>query len=169
MARNLRIAVQRQALVVAQPATFASCEHPMEFPMLNLKSTNTALFATLVFLSASAVTPAQANWFSSSGSGGSRNVGSAPNPSPLDIRASRTAEAAYPSASRMLHEQGKVKLMISLTEQGTVSDATVESSSGFPRLDNAAVQYMTDNIAYKLAKGERMPKVVPVVVTFQLR
>jgi TonB family protein len=137
--------------------------------MINRKSTNTAFLAALVFLSASAMTPAQANWFSSSGSGGSRNIGSAPNPSPRDIRAYRSLEAAYPPASRMLHEQGKVKLMISLTEQGTVSEAIVEISSGFPRLDNAAVQYMTENIAYKLAKGEHMPKIVPVVVTFQLR
>lgn len=125
--------------------------------MLKLRTTKFASLATLVFLFASAVMPAHANWFSASGAGGARNVGSAATPKPQDIRAYRTAAPGYPLQSQMLNEQG------------TVSRAHVENSSGFPRLDNAAVQYVTENFAYKLPKGEDVPKTVPVVVSFLLR
>ncbi len=137
--------------------------------MLTLRTTKFASLATLVLLSASAVMPAHANWFSASGAGGARNVGSAATPKPQDIRAYRMGAPSYPLQSQMLNEQGKVTLKISLNEQGTVSSAQVENSSGFPRLDNAAVQYVTENFAYKLPKGEDVPKVVPVVVSFLLR
>jgi TonB family protein len=103
------------------------------------------------------VTPAYANWFSSP-STVARNVGSAPNPRPQDIRAYRLPQTVYPPASLAINEQGTVKLKISLTEQGAMSSVVVESSSGFPRLDNAAVQYMTDMMAnrvFKQANSER--------------
>src|ERR1700731_2632090 len=100
--------------------------------MRNRKSSKAVFFLPLVLLSAAVVTPAYANWFSSSGTV-SRNVGSAPNPRPQDIRAYRMPQAVYPPASQAINEQGKVKLKISLTEQGTISSVVVESSSGFPR------------------------------------
>ena len=50
--------------------------------------------------------------------------------------------------SQTLNEQGKVGLKIWLTAQGTMSDAVVESSSGFPRLDNAAIQFLKTNWSY---------------------
>ena len=137
--------------------------------MLKFRTTNFASLATLAFLSASAVMPAHANWFSASGAGGARNVGSAATPKPQDIRAYRMAAPGYPLQSQMLNEQGKVTLKISLNEQGTVSSAQVENSSGFPRLDDAAVQCVRETFAYKLSKGEDVPKTVPVVVSFLLR
>ncbi len=46
---------------------------------------------------------------------------------------------AYPSLSRRLGETGKVVLRVLLDEQGKVAKATVDRSSGFSRLDEAAL------------------------------
>lgn len=50
----------------------------------------------------------------------------------------RTAPA-YPPLSRRLNEEGKVVLRVELDEQGNVSAARVATSSGFARLDEAAL------------------------------
>lgn len=46
---------------------------------------------------------------------------------------------AYPPVSRRLGETGKVVLQVTLDEQGKVLNATVDRSSGFSRLDEAAL------------------------------
>ncbi len=133
------------------------------------KSTKAAFYLPLALLCASVVSPAHANWFHIPSTNFVRNVGSAPSPKPEDIRAYRLAESAYPAESQLMNEQGEVKLKVSLTKQGTVSAAVVESSSGFPRLDVAAVQYMKANMAYKQPAGDEMPATVAAVVTFKLQ
>ncbi|MEQ1526900.1 MAG: energy transducer TonB [Gallionella sp.] len=45
----------------------------------------------------------------------------------------------YPLASKRLNEQGKAILRVELSEEGKVSNATVKKSSGFARLDDAAL------------------------------
>jgi protein TonB len=58
-----------------------------------------------------------------------------------DLRAlAEAASGCYPSASRRLGEEGLVLLKIYVTAAGSVTDATVESSSGVARLDDAAVR-----------------------------
>ena len=50
------------------------------------------------------------------------------------------AEEIYPTMSRRLGEEGTVVLLLTVDEQGRVTEATVQSSSGFERLDNAAAK-----------------------------
>jgi protein TonB len=45
----------------------------------------------------------------------------------------------YPLYSRQIREQGRVVLRVELDEQGHISGAKVETSSGSPRLDEAAL------------------------------
>lgn len=45
----------------------------------------------------------------------------------------------YPALSRRYGETGKVVLRVTLDESGKVAQATVDRSSGFPRLDEAAL------------------------------
>lgn len=47
---------------------------------------------------------------------------------------------AYPAFSMRLREQGKVLLHVQISAQGTALDAQVKRSSGYPRLDRAAVE-----------------------------
>ena len=64
----------------------------------------------LALLSAALVTPVYANWFSDPALNIARNVGSAPNPAPQDLREDRLA--LYPQLSRSLNEQGVKSLPI---------------------------------------------------------
>lgn len=45
----------------------------------------------------------------------------------------------YPMASRRMREEGRVVVLVEINTQGLVERATVDSSSGFPRLDESAL------------------------------
>jgi protein TonB len=49
---------------------------------------------------------------------------------------------AYPRASRELGEQGVVRLKVLVDETGRPRDIEIAKSSGYPRLDQAAVSAM---------------------------
>jgi periplasmic protein TonB len=46
----------------------------------------------------------------------------------------------YPAASRQAHEEGTVVLTVAVTEQGRAASVRLHRSSGFPRLDEAALR-----------------------------
>lgn len=92
------------------------------------------------------------------------NPGSHPTPAPHEVR----GHWFYPSASRMNNEEGAVTLKISLTDDGTMRDAVIEMSSGFPKLDEAALQYAREKYQYRPAAGEDMPEMARVTVNFDL-
>ena len=131
--------------------------------MQSPKPNKPGFFLALALLSAAAVTPADANSFYDRAGNFRLNVGSAPNPTPFDLGGD------YPLASRSLNEQGRVGLKVSLTQQGTVSGAVVEHSSGIPRLDDAAVKFVRANWLYEPSDGQEMPAEVRAVVDFRLR
>jgi protein TonB len=131
--------------------------------MKNFISRKTAAFFSLVVMSAAALTPAHANYFHNPASKIQLNIGSAPNPTPDDLR------GVYPAASLSMNERGKVGLKISLSENGTVRGAVVESSSGIRRLDEAAVRYVRTYWTYAPPDGGEMPAEMPLTVTFMLR
>ena len=76
----------------------------------------------------------------------------------------------YPPVSRRLGEQGTLKLKLVITPSGTVGEATVESSSGFKRLDDTAVQWVKAHWKYQPAfQGTKaISYVTQAVVTFKL-
>jgi protein TonB len=55
------------------------------------------------------------------------------------VRRLRDVEPIFPPTSRRLNESGTVILAIVVDENGKASSATVVKSSGFPRLDKAAI------------------------------
>ena len=126
--------------------------------LISLKTANLAL----VLMSAVLVTPAFATSFYGSATG--HWAGSYANPRPQDLRGVRN----YPVVSQSQNETGKVGLKIWLTEEGTMSEAVVEKSSGFPRLDNAAIEYMKANLRYEPGRGEQMPRAMHAIVSFTL-
>ncbi len=54
--------------------------------------------------------------------------------------AAGNAKPAYPTMSKRNGEQGTVVLRVQVRHDGTAGSVEVKSSSGFPRLDNAAVE-----------------------------
>lgn len=70
----------------------------------------------------------------------------------------------YPTASRRMREEGRVVVLVEINTQGLVDRATIDASSGFPRLDESALEaarkarmkpYTRNGVAYP-AKA-RMP------------
>lgn len=56
------------------------------------------------------------------------------------VKAKNCREPDYPSVSERLGEAGSVVLQLLVGVDGKVSDSKVEQSSGYPRLDKAAVE-----------------------------
>ncbi|HXJ01838.1 MAG TPA: energy transducer TonB [Micropepsaceae bacterium] len=77
----------------------------------------------------------------------------------------------YPAISRRLGEQGTLRLKLAIAADGTVSDARVEASSGYQRLDEAAVQWVKTHWRYEPAmQGTKpMPSSALAEVTFKLK
>jgi protein TonB len=57
----------------------------------------------------------------------------------LSVSCSERTAPAYPKQSLRLREQGKTVLLVELDEQGRVGNVDVKTTSGFHRLDEAAV------------------------------
>ncbi|MFC4311209.1 TonB family protein [Steroidobacter flavus] len=57
-----------------------------------------------------------------------------------DLKTSNRVEPSYPPASRRAGEEGTVRLKVLVDEKGRPKDVTVANSSGFARLDEAAMQ-----------------------------
>jgi protein TonB len=81
----------------------------------------------------------------------------------VDLAASRTPD--YPPASRRLGEQGTVVLEVLVDPNGRAVEAKVVQSSGFARLDEAAVEGVKKN--YRFAPGTIDGKPQPMHYTFK--
>ncbi len=130
-----------------------------------IASMSKRILLPLTLVSATLATPAFANYFHTPGSDAHLFVGGSPSPNREELRGSRY----YPVESLMQNEQGKVALKVFLTEEGTMKDAVVESSSGSARLDQAAVRYIKENYDYDPAPGAQMPEFVRTVVNFKVK
>ncbi|MFZ4855057.1 MAG: TonB family protein [Desulfuromonadaceae bacterium] len=57
----------------------------------------------------------------------------------LSVSCSERPAPAYPKQSLRLGEQGKTVLLVELDEMGRMNNVTVKTTSGYPRLDEAAI------------------------------
>jgi len=80
------------------------------------------------------------------------------------------SQPEYPPSSRRAGEAGTVILEVYVLETGRVGEARVKQSSGFPRLDEAAVREVKRS--WRLVPGTENGKAVPMwgqfAVTFKL-
>ncbi len=81
----------------------------------------------------------------------------------IDAAASRQPE--YPPVSRRMGEQGTVILDVLVDPSGRATDAKVVQSSGFPRLDEAALTGFVES--YRFAPGTLDGKPAPMRYTFK--
>ncbi len=133
--------------------------------MKSLCLKTTRILMPLTLLSAALITPAYANSFYTFGSDQRLHVGSAASPTRDELRGARY----YPVDSAFQNEQGKVGLKVFLTSDGDAKDAVIEASSGFKRLDEAALRYVRENYDYDPVPGEQMPESVRTVINFKLK
>lgn len=124
----------------------------------------TKILPPLSLLSAAMITPVYANSFHTFYMSQSHNIGSVASPGLDDIRGNRY----YPVGSMLRSEQGNVRVKVFLDADGDAKDAEVEQSSGFPKLDAAAIRYVKENYDYEPAPGEKMPEFVRTIIDFKL-
>jgi protein TonB len=74
------------------------------------------------------------------GAGSTGETGSGPVISELQVDPAYFVAPNYPPRSVALDEEGTVQLLIFVTPDGRVGDVRVSRSSGYPRLDNAAMR-----------------------------
>jgi len=78
-------------------------------------------------------------------------------------------DACYPSASRRLSEEGRVVVTITVAADGKAGAATVTQSSGFPRLDQAAMDAVRKWRFVAATDGtNKIQAYTQVAVTFKL-
>jgi protein TonB len=77
----------------------------------------------------------------------------------------------YPFISRRLREQGTLRLKLTIDDKGSVTDAVVVNSSGFERLDEAAVSWVKAKWRYMPAmQGTKaVASMVDAIVEFRLQ
>jgi len=77
----------------------------------------------------------------------------------------------YPSISRRLREQGTLRLKLTIDEKGSVTGAVVVNSSGFQRLDEAAVNWVKTHWRYTPALQGTKPvsSMADAIVEFRLQ
>jgi protein TonB len=78
------------------------------------------------------------------------------------------AQPEYPTMSRRLGEEGAVILLLTLDEDGRVTDAKVDTSSGFERLDEAAVKEAKRPRNWKFVPGTINGKPAPMAFKFRV-
>ena len=68
--------------------------------------------------------------------------------SPIKPKAIRTTLPEYPLASKRLGEEGVTGLRLFITAEGKITDVQLDSSSGYSRLDDAALKHVARYWAY---------------------
>lgn len=103
------------------------------------------------------------------GQGGGNQVAALPTPA-RGIMNTHTIPP-YPPISIRLNEQGNVTLQVRISETGAVEEAVVTRSSGYPRLDDAAVAWVKSHWRYRAAEqgGRPVASSTTAVVKFELR
>ena len=85
-------------------------------------------------------------------------------------KGTRITQPEYPPASRRAGEEGTVHLQVYVLENGRAGEIKVAKSSGFPKLDEAAVKEVQRN--WRFVPGKEDGKPVPMwhifAVTFRL-
>jgi protein TonB len=85
-------------------------------------------------------------------------------PAPPPTRAKgEIGEADYPAASLRNHEQGLVRVRVTVTPQGRVSACTVIASSGFPNLDAGTCRLFLTRVRYSPARDDTGQPVEDIV------
>jgi protein TonB len=75
-------------------------------------------------------------------------------------------EPDYPPMSKRLGEEGSVVLELYVLEDGRVGEAKVKTSSGFPRLDEAALKHVKRS--WRLLPGTKNGKAAPMWYPFKV-
>jgi protein TonB len=80
-----------------------------------------------------------------------------PSTNPRVSKRARSPDEYYPAASNRDNETGSVIIRCYVRVDGRCSETSVSTSSGFPRLDEAAVKYANEGIRFDAGTTEGKP------------
>jgi periplasmic protein TonB len=81
----------------------------------------------------------------------------------------RIGEEYYPDASKRAGEEGSCVLMMKVAASGQILDATVQTSSGFPRLDDACLKGVKgQKMGPAMEDGKPVEGTFPFKITWKL-
>ena len=98
--------------------------------------------------------------------GGAPALGAVTPPGLLD--GFRNPDPEYPAASQRRGEEGRVRLLIQVSEAGTAVDAEVVGGSGYPTLDEAARRGVL-RWRFKPATRDGQPVAGRIIASIQFR
>jgi protein TonB len=88
---------------------------------------------------------------------------------PRQLGGSFNPPPAYPAASRLRNEQGRVTLMVEIDAAGQVTDAAIQVSAGYAALDRAALDAVRAwSFEPAMRDGRPVQFAGPIHITFQL-
>jgi protein TonB len=91
-------------------------------------------------------------------------------PQMTQVRLLRSTEPPYPTISQRMSEEGVVLVRATITPYGTIGDVVVQTSSGFPRLDDAAIKAVREwRFAPAMRGSQAIAGTVIVPVRFSLK
>jgi TonB family protein len=75
----------------------------------------------------------------------------------------------YPEESKRLHEEGVCKVQLTVTAEGTIRDASLTKSRGYPRLDQAClVAFAHGGLLPATQNGIPMTTTLEIPITWKL-
>jgi periplasmic protein TonB len=78
-------------------------------------------------------------------------------------------EEYYPDASKRANEEGRCILMMKVSASGQILDATIQTSSGFPRLDEACLKGVKgQKMGPAMEDGKPVEGTFPFAITWKL-
>jgi periplasmic protein TonB len=84
----------------------------------------------------------------------------------VNARVKYSPEPSYPLVSRAREEEGTVLVKVLISPYGTAGDVQIEKSSGFPRLDEAAIKAVR---GWKFAPATRGSQTIATWVTVPVK
>ena len=91
-------------------------------------------------------------------------------PAAQELKTTNRVEPVYPATSRRLGEEGTTRLRVMVDESGRPRDVKVMTSSGFARLDQAAIEAVKRWRFVAATDGSRsVASWTQVAITFQLK
>ena len=88
----------------------------------------------------------------------------------VDPVPTRVNKPDYPAAEKRAGHEGRTHMLLYVTESGDVADAKLQQSSGYPALDQAALDYAKKNWRFKPAKksGKAIATWYPIILEWKM-
>jgi TonB family protein len=79
------------------------------------------------------------------------------------------SQVRYPASARRFSQEGKTIVSLSINEDGTVKEAAIKQSSGWPALDAEALKLKNAKFSAPICSGQNVSMVASMPMVFSLQ